>query len=910
MTTSIPFMITRKMRADLVSAGYSEAQISEMTPTQACDVLKPIAPFDPTNRDDLLRRYTEGLRWSLSYLDGKNPEKTMGVGWPEKGITEADKFPPNLNPGVIHCKSGTATLDIDHAAAKTALAAVGIDLDSILADAPYKIVGNPERPPKPVYRVPYGVNLSTKQFKWPDPTGKLLKNGSPALMTIFELRGGDTNSQDVLPPAIHPDTDDVYQWIGGNVPEKPADIPELPASLLFLWLNWNELEPKMKAVCPWIKPTESVKNVTNGNTSYAPNNQNGFDVGMVQQAFNEKYTAADILERNGYSKKRGKKYLAPNSSTGQAGVLLLKDDGNIKSYHGSDVLGDGNPHDAFDCFRILEHDGDRSKAWHAAQKLLGITFVSTNGNGNHKSNGTQQMNNNTQPATAASQKTNQLPQIQVNARPLRDVSGDALAALLERNVPPTVFVRAGVLTRVLVDENKQPGAEAMSVAAVKGELERAANFFRRKITADGVVQDTSCPLPQDYVKDIMALPQWVGIPPLAGIVTAPTFAADKTICIEPGYHQATGLYYHQNGLVLGDTLPTPKNVAEAKELIGDLLTDFPFVDDASKAHAVAILLLPFVRPMIAGATPLHLIDAPTEGTGKGLLADVLTIPFAPNGPALMTAAKSEEEWSKRITAILTTAKSHILIDNIAGKLASETLAAAVTAPFWTDRVLGTNDKMVTLPVKNVWLATANNPSLSAELTSRTVRIRLDAKVERPRHQRTGFRHERLREWARENRGRLATAALVLIRNWIEQFALPGTMQMGSFEDYVAVIGGILNAAEIPGFLGNVVEMYDDLDAERDDWVSFCEQWYTAYNGNSVGITELFPIASVYDPQPGQATISGHDLLSEYLGSGNEKSRKTALGMLLAQHIDRVYGKYRITQAKKKGHAKQYKLCVV
>ena len=129
-----------------------------------------------------------------------------------------------------------------------------------------------------------------------------------------------------------------------------------------------------------------------------------------------------------------------------------------------------------------------------------------------------------------------LPAVKVNARPLRDVSADAFNALLAKNNPPAVFVRAGALTRVKVDEQGQPTTEIMSVAAVKGELERAADFFRRKRIKDenGKIKtiDTPCPLPQDYVKDIMALPQWAGIPPLVGITTAPTFAPDGTLNTE------------------------------------------------------------------------------------------------------------------------------------------------------------------------------------------------------------------------------------------------------------------------------------------------------------------------------------------------------------------------------------------
>jgi len=60
-------------------------------------------------------------------------------------------------------------------------------------------------------------------------------------------------------------------------------------------------------------------------------------------------------------------------------------------------------------------------------------------------------------------------------------------------------------------------------------------------------------------------------------------------------------------------------------LLDELLIDFPFADEASRANALALLLLPYVRPLIVGPTPLHLITAPTQGTGKDLLAQLAPI---------------------------------------------------------------------------------------------------------------------------------------------------------------------------------------------------------------------------------------------------------------------------------------------
>ena len=178
-------------------------------------------------------------------------------------------------------------------------------------------------------------------------------------------------------------------------------------------------------------------------------------------------------------------------------------------------------------------------------------------------------------------------------------------------------------------------------------------------------------------------------------------------------------------------MPIEKDISRALSLIlEELLIDFPLVSASDLAHAVALFLLPFARPLIDGLTPNHLIESPTPGTGKGLLADVLLCSsVGRDRMAVMAQASNGEEWRKRITASLRQAPEVILIDNITIRLDSGELASALTAPLWQDRILGVS-QIIVLPVRCVWVTTGNNPLLSAELTRRTIRIRLDRKVER------------------------------------------------------------------------------------------------------------------------------------------------------------------------------------
>src|SRR5207244_9252362 len=115
--------------------------------------------------------------------------------------------------------------------------------------------------------------------------------------------------------------------------------------------------------------------------------------------------------------------------------------------------------------------------------------------------------------------------------------------------------------------------------------------------------------------------------------------------------------------------------------------EFTYVDEASRANAVGLLLTPVVRLAIQGLVPMACIDAPQAGTGKGLLARVTSLISAGREAGSMSAPREEDEWRKRITALLYEGSTFILIDNVNDELLSSSLASVLTASVWKDRIL-------------------------------------------------------------------------------------------------------------------------------------------------------------------------------------------------------------------------------
>lgn len=496
-----------------------------------------------------------------------------------------------------------------------------------------------------------------------------------------------------------------------------------------------------------------------------------------------------------------------------------------------------------------------------------------------------------------------------NGRHNEEISADAYAALLAHNNPPDLFTIGGKLSRIMkphgVAEIQQIDANALGYY-----VDRKARFYTVSVNKKtGEKKHTKSSPTKQVLQDILAYPGYPGIPLLDGIVTAPVFSPAGTIQTKPGYDPKTRLFYHCEPINIGDITPTKENVKWAKSIIfDDILRDFPFdTDGASKTNAIALLLQPFVRPMIDGPMPMAAIESPTPGTGKGMLANVLTFPFNPAGPRLMAPGRDEDEWRKRITASLAGGHSHINFDNAKGKIESGPLAAVLTAKLWTDRVLGRSEN-VTLPNSATWILTGNNLSLDSELARRSMRIRLDSNVERP-WERNGFKHPDLIEWMQNNRGEIVTAILTLINNWVANGMPKGKFRLGSFESWSTTIGGILDVNKIDGFMGNRQNFYDVADSTLQLWGEFIEIWHSWYGDVLVGTKDLFPIADSDTTYKGKDGIihSGLGILDELLTSNSARTRKIQLGKLLADRTGQVMGNYKIVSMGTKKRAAQFKL---
>ncbi len=483
------------------------------------------------------------------------------------------------------------------------------------------------------------------------------------------------------------------------------------------------------------------------------------------------------------------------------------------------------------------------------------------------------------------------PAINAGIQDLRIVTRQAWDALVRANEPTRMFLFGGLPIRIDKDENGAPVVRELTPDRMRHEIARAAKWFKENTSGE-----IDAKPPTDIVRDMLATPN-PPLPALTRIVEAPVFSKDGTLLTTLGYHPGAKTYFAPAvGFVVPSILtsPVPSDIQRAKDLIlEELLCDFPFVSEADRAHAVAVFLLPYARDLIDGPTPNHLIEAPSAGSGKGLLAEVLLSPAVGRHIGVVVEARDDDEWRKRLTACFREGRSVILLDNVTRPLNSGVLAAALTTLTWDDRLLGKNET-VSLPVRCVWLTAANNPVLSTEIARRCVRIRIDPKVDRP-WQRTMFKHCDLRSWVAEHRADLVWAALILIQAWISKGRPhPRLNSLGSFEAWSTVMGGVLETAEVPGFLMNLNELYDTADQEGVAWREFVALWEEVLQEQDVSTAQLLDLAKDVEGLP--------------LGrSETDRGQLVAFGKALAKQRDRVIGDFRITAGSKKQRASRWRL---
>lgn len=488
-------------------------------------------------------------------------------------------------------------------------------------------------------------------------------------------------------------------------------------------------------------------------------------------------------------------------------------------------------------------------------------------------------------------------------RPPNEVTADIVALLTETNAlvslepAKAIFMSGGRLTRVateIINGHTYYRIKNLETAGLKGRLAELARWQKTE-TRFGTPDS-------EIIADILerADELCVDMPVLEQVITYPIFAANGVLHMQPGYSRDTRCWYSPAAGVeipAVPEVPTDDDIAEAKRLILDeLVVDFPFVNQASRANALTIMLEPFARRLITGPTPIHSIDAPKEGTGKSLLADLMLLPAVGPHAKSSTQSMSEEEWKKQLTTMMLGGEPYWYCDNLRTTLDSGHLASTITKAVYEERILGGNSSCVR-PVQHTWVITGNNISYSGEMARRVAPTYLNAHLETPQIGRT-FKHADVKGWASAHRGELIWAALVLIQRWIAKGKPRKRVSkvLGMFEAWSEIMGNILELAGVDGFLGNLTDFYDEAIQEEHDSAPFVIGWFGAFGEAEITAVQLVDLAQKH-----------LDLTKTVPGFGAPKPTARQVASFIKKINKRVYSGLEVVRIVKKGKADRYRV---
>lgn len=417
---------------------------------------------------------------------------------------------------------------------------------------------------------------------------------------------------------------------------------------------------------------------------------------------------------------------------------------------------------------------------------------------------------------------------------------DAVHKTLEQfRLDGQLYVRGKEMVRVTHDGDICP----LDVAGILFEMDRVCSY--EKIVARKGDYGP-CDAPRAVAEGIAAKKGDWPLPSLDAVLTSPTLDPRTMRVLDmPGYDAKTKLL-----LLMSEesvkrwsgvpASPTREQVRAALELIWTPFRAFPFQGAVDRGVMLAAVLTTLVRPSLPTA-PGFAFGAPTAGSGKTLLSKCLARLAGLAMPAVLAGAKEDEEMRKRLLALGRSGARVIILDNLAGIIASEALCAWLTSEVFTDRVLGISVN-ASVPTRAMLLLTGNNLTLKGDLCRRILTCRIDPEMETPWRRKFDLNPA---EWCREHRLEMVAAGLTIIRAAAQ--SPPLTDRTASFEEWSdSIRKAVCNIAD-EGLMDvkdptlSIDSSYDD-DPETAKLKSMLAVWNYAVGDKPTTVAEIKRLA--------------------------------------------------------------------
>lgn len=346
----------------------------------------------------------------------------------------------------------------------------------------------------------------------------------------------------------------------------------------------------------------------------------------------------------------------------------------------------------------------------------------------------------------------------------------------------------------------------------------------------------------------------------------PVYSDDWRL-VAPGFDANSGIYY------AGPTV----EALSGTEHLDVLLRDFCFRAASDRTNYLGILLTAILVPRFIGAKPAALFNGNQPELGKSILAQIIAI--LRDGQPTETASynPNDEEFEKRLGAIVRRGVTTIIIDNAKcrgrnPRIESACLERSITDPILSFRLLGHSDS-IRAENSHIFCITANTPDVSPDLIKRSVTINLFHEGD-PTQRTFGIADPE--GYAQERRIELLGELIGMVERWkVAGMPMAKTASRFNKRGWGNIVGGILAFNGEPDFLSNAADAARDLDDTRRDFSELVAIMADHPQGAWTA-AELAELATK------------HTLLGEQLGEGSARSQATRMGILAGRYVTEAF----------------------
>jgi 5S rRNA maturation endonuclease (ribonuclease M5) len=447
-----------------------------------------------------------------------------------------------------------------------------------------------------------------------------------------------------------------------------------------------------------------------------------------------------------------------------------------------------------------------------------------------------------------------------------------------------IFLRNGEVC-ILKDSELHP----VDAQTFRTWIENHCVMYRQK-TFNESVYEVDVTLRDDESRGILASPQFTGelrVVRRVNHARLPTTRIGGQIELLPVGYDATSQTLTLPGIEYCDDMPH----TEAVEIVNDLLGEVSFTDARGKAVSVAGMVSLYVNQLLPEQSlrPCFIFVANAEGAGKTLLVLCLVTPTLGAAP---TGCKADEdaEVRKLLLTAVREARPVLFIDNVKGRLSSEPLEAFLSAPVWSDRILGVSESFTADNLTTVFV-TGNGMTVSPDMRRRSLFVELHLDVERAEDRQ--FRRTLDLPTLLSLRPSILGGLWALVRHWDTQGRPAPSRSHSAFPSWAKIVGGIVEAAGFGCPLDTPsTEVAVVADVDGDDMRRLV---------STLEAARLYTFAEVVEVCQANGCFEG---LVGATGDDLKHSCRIALSRLLLRYERRLVGERRF-QITGKGHGRRY-----